>query len=247
MPGTVDVVLVAVLVVVVPLGAMWERRRLERDLAAGLPRARLAAYGRIVLMEWGMAVVLLVVWAVAGRELALLGVTRPGGRGFGIAAAIAVAVMILLAMQFRAVRRRPELAAQVRAAAAPVAFMLPATPAELRRFNLLSLTAGVVEELFYRGYLMWCLGAFVPTWLALLVSSLLFGIGHAYQGPTGIAKTGAAGLFLGALYWLSGSLWIPIIVHGLIDAVNGRMAYEVAPSTEVLAGRSLPGDSSSTA
>ena len=228
MPGPVDLVLVAVLVILAPVVALWERRRLERDLAAAVPRARLAAYRRIMLMEWGTAAVLLVLWAAAGRELALLGIRPPNGRGFGIAAAVTLAVVILLVVQLRAVRQRPQVAAQVRAAAAPMSYLLPATAGELHRFGWVSLTAGLVEELLFRGYLMWYFGALGPTWMALLVSSLLFGIGHAYQGAAGIAKTGAVGLFLGALYWLSGSLWIPIVLHAIVDAINGRMVYDAS-------------------
>jgi membrane protease YdiL (CAAX protease family) len=240
MPGPADLALVAVLVIVSPLYAMRQRRRLERDLADGVPDARLKAYRRLVVTEWGVTAVLLVLWIVAGRELTLLGLRPPDGVGFVIAAAISVAITMLLVVQMRALRRKPEVAAQVRAAAAPVAFLLPATPAELRGFYLVSLTAGILEELYYRGFLMWYLGVFGPAWLALLLSALLFGTGHLYQGPAGIVKTGVAGVFLGALYWLSGSLWMPMLAHTVVDVLNGRIAYEVSASGEDLAARPVP-------
>ena len=56
------------------------------------------------------------------------------------------------------------------------------TPAEMRRFTWLGITAGIVEELIFRGYLVWYFSSFVPLWAAIVITAVAFGIGHAYQG-----------------------------------------------------------------
>ena len=79
------------------------------------------------------------------------------------------------------------------------------------------------EEISYRGYLLTRaadVGARSKTayWVAVLMVSVLFGIGHYYKGPSGMIDSGMAGLILGTAYLLSGrNLWVCILAHGFID------------------------------
>jgi len=79
------------------------------------------------------------------------------------------------------------------------------------------------EEISYRGYLLTRaadVGARSKTayWIAVLLVSVLFGIGHYYKGPAGVVDSGMAGLVLGIAYMLSGrNLWACILAHGFID------------------------------
>jgi membrane protease YdiL (CAAX protease family) len=94
--------------------------------------------------------------------------------------------------------------------------------AERAGFVAVALTAGVCEEILYRGFLIYALGRVLPSpWVALVPAALIFGIAHAYQGPRGVAGTGLLGVFLGLLYLLSGSLWPGIGLHASVDLVNG--------------------------
>jgi CAAX protease family protein len=82
------------------------------------------------------------------------------------------------------------------------------------------------EEISYRGYLLTRaadVGARSKTayWGAVLMVSVLFGIGHYYKGPAGMVDSGMAGLVLGITYMLSGrNLWACILAHGFIDTVG---------------------------
>ena len=79
------------------------------------------------------------------------------------------------------------------------------------------------EEISYRGYLLnraADVGARsrIAYWIAVLLVSVLFGIGHYYKGPAGMVDSGMAGLVLGTAYMLSGrNLWACILAHGFID------------------------------
>jgi len=102
-------------------------------------------------------------------------------------------------------------------------FMLPVTGRERQWWILVSLAAGVCEEILYRGfvthYFSGTLGATISlgTVGAWLTASLFFGLAHAYQGITGIVRSGLGGLLLGAIAILSGGLLIPIALHFLFD------------------------------
>lgn len=81
------------------------------------------------------------------------------------------------------------------------------------------------EELNYRGYLMNRVAELAGggrwAWLvSLIVVSVLFGVGHLYQGIAGIVVNTLAGLLYGTLYLCGRNLWLSIIVHGVYDTVG---------------------------
>ena len=82
------------------------------------------------------------------------------------------------------------------------------------------------EEMIFRGYLMNRLADLVGRagtgWvISLFGSSLIFGLGHGYQGLAGIINTATIGLLLGTLYLVTKrNLWVNIICHGLIDSIS---------------------------
>jgi membrane protease YdiL (CAAX protease family) len=82
------------------------------------------------------------------------------------------------------------------------------------------------EEVIYRGFLMSqivkLLGTSLPALLLnVLITSIIFGLSHAYQGRSGPWSTGIIGACLGIVYVVSGfNLWLPILVHGMIDTVE---------------------------
>jgi membrane protease YdiL (CAAX protease family) len=61
----------------------------------------------------------------------------------------------------------------------------------------------------------------------VLVSSVAFGLAHSYQGLGGIMRTGLVGLAFGALFVFSGSIWLPIVGHILVDVLQGRQLREI--------------------
>lgn len=225
MPGWFDHLLVALVLVAAPIDGTRERRRLQRELNAGNPDARLEAYARIMVWQWSGAAVLILFWVLSGRSFRMLGVQAPDGPGFISAAVLVIAITVFFANQVRAARGSAEFAARVRAAAASLSFVTPSTPAELSRFTRLGLTAGIVEELIFRGYLVWYFASFAPLWAAIVITAIAFGIGHVYQGIAGVLKTTSIGLFVGVLYWFSGSIWVPMFLHAATDVLQGRLIY----------------------
>jgi membrane protease YdiL (CAAX protease family) len=79
------------------------------------------------------------------------------------------------------------------------------------------------EETGYRGYLLTRSadvgGSSRSAYVAAVVYvALLFGLGHFYKGPVGIADSTFSGLVLGGLYLFTGrNLWACILAHGLSD------------------------------
>jgi membrane protease YdiL (CAAX protease family) len=209
------------------LGLLYWVPRVLRAPAELLPRRRMQSYVRIVLMEWGLVGALAVLWMRTGRSPADLGLGEADSRWGIVAQALVPAVAILLLWQHAAVRRSPELQESLRRRLGPLRRIMPATPKERWTFLFVALTAGICEELLYRGYLLFYLGQAMPLWVAVLTSAVIFGWGHAYQGPRGVLNTGLLGLLFAALYVISGTLVPLMIVHALVDVGAGELAYRL--------------------
>ncbi|UCG63036.1 MAG: CPBP family intramembrane metalloprotease [Candidatus Zixiibacteriota bacterium] len=83
-----------------------------------------------------------------------------------------------------------------------------------------SFSAGFCEEVAFRGYLMTRLRLLfrLDNWIIpVIVSSVVFGICHAYQGVGGPILIGTYGLLFSLLYLRTGTLWPGIIAHSFQD------------------------------
>jgi membrane protease YdiL (CAAX protease family) len=81
---------------------------------------------------------------------------------------------------------------------------------------LFCLVSGYREELFFRSYLITELEPFGKK-TAILIGSLLFSLGHAYQGIGAIAVTALIGVFLGWLFLKTRNAHIISLAHGLYN------------------------------
>jgi uncharacterized protein len=224
-----DHVLVALMVLMDPWLAIWAYRRMTASLAAGDAKARIRSYRRAIVLELTGAAVILVLWAVYGRPLERLVTLTwlPEGWWTVLAWAVVLLACALLIAQLVAIRGNEAELSNVRKQMTSVKALLPHTPVELKLFLGMSLAAGVGEEIVFRGYLLSYFDAFVGPAGAVLASTVIFGLGHAYQGAAGIVKTAAAGLLCAAAFVGTGSLLAPMLLHAVTDAVSGVAAYLV--------------------
>ncbi len=104
----------------------------------------------------------------------------------------------------------------------------------------LGVVAGVSEELMFRGILFRLVEEWLGTWIALVVSAVIFGAVHlANPGATAwgaIAIALEAGLLFGALYVLTRSLWVGIGVHAAWNVVQGPVLGVVVSGGGVSGG-----------
>jgi len=110
-------------------------------------------------------------------------------------------------------------------------FSAPATPqptflevrglAEGALALVLVSVVALAEETIFRGYLIlrfrW-LSASVPA--AVILSSVVFSIGHGYEGTAGVVTVGVMGAVLAVIYLWRGSLVAPIVIHFLQDFLS---------------------------
>lgn len=110
------------------------------------------------------------------------------------------------------------------------AFLIPTDPVGRIVWVLVSFTAGFCEEVAFRGYLMTRIRLLIgaQTWvLPTLISSVLFGLCHAYQGLPGMILIGVYGVMFSLLYIRTGTLWPCVIAHFFQDVMYAFVPLDV--------------------
>ena len=209
-----------VLGVVVP----WRgRKRLQNLLAKPRveSRERLSLYFSTIVFQWIAAgVAAWRAWA-HGYTATELGLVIPG-RVKILIIAVAGAVLIVT-LQWLNLRRMGRSSSPLRGPLQALARrILPQNTAELIPFLGLALTAGVCEEFLYRGFAMAVIGRMgLPTALVVLLSSILFGLAHLYQGRAGLVSTSILGVIFGISRVSVGSLVPAVLWHIGVDVIAG--------------------------
>jgi membrane protease YdiL (CAAX protease family) len=202
----------------VPIWDALETRALKTSTN---PRRKVLSYRRILLVLWTAAIVAWIalrssvffIWPAVSQ-------TALPGMGVSFVWGLVVAFVVGSLLQVVVIRFNEKAREKVLRAFKRLAFILPITPEERAWFALVSVTAGICEEVLYRGFLIrylsngpWHAGL----WIALAIASISFGLGHGYQGLSGIIGTALLGAVMAVIFLSTGSLWLPMALHAIID------------------------------
>ncbi len=104
--------------------------------------------------------------------------------------------------------------------------LTPKSRSELFMFTfVVSVTAGICEELIFRWYLLSVIESHSNLVIAAIGSSIVFGLWHVYLGWKHVIKTAFIGLVLCGLYLYFESIMLVILIHILMDVYSGLVAY----------------------
>ena len=121
---------------------------------------------------------------------------------------------------------RQETVAKLEASSNAVVGLLPQSRSQLLLFTLLvSVTAGICEELIFRWYLYHFLALHSHWLVAVCGSSVVFGLWHLYQGWQNVFKTSGIGGLLCLVYLYFDSILLAIVLHSLLDISSGLFTY----------------------
>jgi uncharacterized protein len=184
-----------------------------RQLAGLEDLPRRAAYASSIFSLWLLAAATGVVAFVGGIDAVDLGLAATSVThmaGWTVLLTVA-GVAVLFAFRFAGVRETP-LTEQ----------LLPVDGGDRAWFAGVSITAGITEEIIFRGFLMYTLTLSTGSaWMALALSSGVFGVVHAYQKPAGALRAGLLGAVLAVPLLVDGTILPSILAHALIDLLSG--------------------------
>jgi membrane protease YdiL (CAAX protease family) len=193
----------------------------------GRPLHLVLNYSLTIAYEWVLAG--LAVWGIHMRKVPLrqlLGERRPGAKAwlidFGLALgywAVALTLLALLGnalVKFSGSHIDPQKIGDVTQKLAPV------TGVEMMLFLVLSISAGICEELVFRGYLQQQFARMGRSvWAGVALSALVFGGAHGYEGVAGVLLISAYGAMFGVLALLRRGLRTGMIAHAWHDSISG--------------------------
>src|SRR5208282_3340226 len=201
------------------------RGRLKLKKLTALPqigrRERLSLYASTITFQW--LAVAVVAWRVRARGLSLeeLGLVIHGRWRILLAAIVGAATLGSLQwFNLWGVGQTPGKARDFMKVLAER--ILPQSRLELLPYLGLAVTAGVCEEFLYRGFAMAALTrAGLPIWGVVLLSSILFGLAHIYQGRGGLLSTLVIGTVFGTARIAYDGVVPAMLWHFVVDAVAG--------------------------
>src|SRR5229473_2569575 len=221
----------------------WRGRARMKKLLA-LPHVstmeRLILYASTIAFQWfAVAVVAWRAWA-HGFTASQLGLAVQDKSRILVAAIVGAAT--IAALQWLNLRRVGKIPVEARGPIQVLAErILPQSTVELLPYLALAITAGLCEEFLYRGFAMAVLAHVgLQAWAVVLLSSILFGLAHSYQGRGGIVMTLLIGLLLGTSRIAYESLVPAIFWHSAVDVVAGTAGPRyLTRSLSADAGKSL--------
>ena len=226
--GLPDHLYVAVFGIAHPVLGYLSFRRLLARIDRGHEPDRPAIYLQSMAVLWLLLAAGLGLWFGTGRPPAGLGLVLVGSPFLAAGVLVTLACAgLLLAQVCAASLAESRVLERYRSGFGRMRALVPHDVRELRFFYALSFTAGVVEEILWRGYLIGYLAVFMPLWLASIVATVAFGLAHAYQGLEALPRITLVGALFTLLYVATGSLLLPIVLHTTLDALQGRLAWTV--------------------
>jgi len=227
--GVAAVLLAAALVWVAAGGLRWPARAVVVFLLTFLPAflaaqerevrrfpaelSRGAIYASTAATLWVLAALVFLVGLISGFPPAALGMRGigPGPLVLWTVGVTGAGLLLLVLTRALRIRESPMLI-----------HMLPRSRAERLAFTGLAVTAGVTEEMIFRGFLLSALAAATGSaWFAAVVASAVFGFLHSYQNLVGALRAGLLGFGLALPVMASGSLLPSILAHAAYDLVAG--------------------------
>jgi membrane protease YdiL (CAAX protease family) len=142
-----------------------------------------------------------------------------------------VASLILLAIIYwliliKSIAENEGLRAEIVSKFKPYIDIMPVTKGQVLIFTLvLSVSAGICEELIFRAYLYTLMESHFGMAGAILLSSVIFGLWHCYLGWQEVIRTSIMGALFCGIYIFTGNIILPILLHIFIDVYSGTMCY----------------------
>jgi membrane protease YdiL (CAAX protease family) len=197
-----------VLIILFPLADAFAYARLQ---------AALHVYLWNILSLWTLTLIAVALLYRSGFALSQFG-QNFGVHPRNILTVVGVVILVVAVILLNKLQMRKITPEQYAKQIENIRKLIPTTPAERFAAIPLAFTAGLCEEFPYRGFLLnVAASATKSIWVGLLISSILFGFAHLYQGRKGVIGTSIGGVVFGLIFLASLSLLPGQVLHTAMD------------------------------
>jgi uncharacterized protein len=217
----------------VTLWGLTAQKRIITGITEG-QTTRISLYVKLMLGQWVPALAVLVLVAFGSFSPQDVGLCwfKPNSSPWLVWVGAILAVIYFLYLVLSIVGLRQNAIKGINNSAKipnKIKAMYPVTSREKRMWAFTAVTVGFSEELIFRGFAFYLLGALFPVLsgvAVLAIATLLFGVGHLYQGLAAAVQPLVIGLLFGVFYIAFGTIFPLVLLHILQDFCAVYMVNE---------------------
>jgi membrane protease YdiL (CAAX protease family) len=180
------------------------------------------------LLLWIGALLVLTNWNLTQKSWELLGVRMPINSSIVVYLCLALIIIYAADSIYTVIKGKEESGTTT-----VMDQILPVNWGEYAQFTFLAISAGICEEIVFRGFLVNYFLEITKThsfgpYLAILIPAIVFSISHLYQGWFNVIKIFSLALLFCAIFLFSQSLLLVIIIHVAVDLISGALVVLLA-------------------
>ena len=225
----VFVILVISMTIFFPISGYYEIRKLKKSIAEGDNHKKIKFYYQQIIWSWIPIFLILIMIPLSGMNLKSIGIKwididTSSVSKWVFFPTIGFYLIYLLYNTYLIIIYKYNRESRVKVAKGLVddfKWFLPITRKEKRLWSRVSISAGITEEILYRGYFFYALATVFPNLSIihiLFIATIIFGVGHIYLGKE-VIKSTLLGLLFGIFYIVFDSIIPVIIIHIAQDLV----------------------------
>ena len=226
-------ILAALVGVIIPIYSVIGGGQKVREILLESPEMKVMVYQQSIIFQWVMTALILGALAFNGDSVDRIGLVFLRHPLWVIGLILAGIAGLWL---FRQVEIPPINIEKFRKRNQGVLYLLPITERDYRWAMALSLTAGICEEIIFRGFLFWQLHQFLPLIPSILIVNVLFALSHFATKMKNVVLAFVFGVVCSATFIWTNSLWLAMLLHMLVDfysLTRGKQYFEkVGPPPE---------------
>lgn len=232
--GFFDHLLLFILGILLPLFAVFQSQPEMKTMKFDTEMKKQLYYGNSIF-QWICTLFIIVTWWSYGRSFSDLGFQW--GQWDRLAIGLLSLFLILYIIDVWWEIRSVEKMAETKEKWLKDMPILPVNRLEFKHFIVVALTAGICEEIIFRGFFINYFLAINENdlfgqWLSVINSAFLFAFGHMYQGGKAVAKIMVMAVIFGWIYILTKSLLLLILIHFIVDIIGGYSAMLILKETD---------------
>jgi uncharacterized protein len=192
-----------------------------------LPPKKHIYYSNSLLLLIG-ALIVLTLWNVYYRPFSLLGIDYPYVDNIVLLLSTTILMLYFIDTLFGYFYKK-----KTKKEMKDTLEIMPSNWSEYKHYILLAFAAGICEEIIFRGFLITYIRELMHNhpysfYVALLLPSISFAVSHIYQGWLAVLKIFVLSILFGAVFILSKSLALVIVIHIFVDLFSGALLVKIA-------------------
>ena len=188
-----DHLIVFIFVIVYPAyDYFYSTPKFKKNALKNIPKIRIHEFQKGIAWIWILSILTLAVWLYNERSLVNLGLDISILWSVWLGLILLIMGLIYILYIYKTIKKdtaqRSNIKTKMNATEASI--YLHQTKDDFMWFIPVAISAGICEELLFRGFLMWYINEFSSIILAIILSSILFGLAHSFQGWKGVIQSG---------------------------------------------------------